>query len=1104
MKQNLQLSTQKRLLLLVVVLFSAALISFFYFQVVKAAIKIDQEPISARAIQDIEGEDQTLSDIQVNVEINSPTIRPGGTLIYTIRYTNSLASPVANVSIISSLSDKQTFDGTYQSNPLIPPENFSYEPGSVGGYLLTWQLGTLNAGATGSIVISTIVFQETEPSIDLPPILLGNSTIIETTQAGVSGNQSDAVSMLVGPLFEISKVVSPNPVFPGRFLYYVLTLENNIRIDSVPANHMVISDVLPENTAFVDASGDGRYDANSNTVVWNLLGPLNPGYTEVVTFTVQVRPDINSGIAIRNTRAEYTVTSDEVIYSAIRGENDANTTTAKLLQKTVSADRMSGSTALVYPTDPVTYTLTVHNPFTVTLNSVRVTDTLPGNPIPFTYLHPAAGSPAPIEVITQTGEIVWLVDLSPWGSASRSFVAQVPKQTYIPDNRTSQNYTNNLAAVHPDYPFQPQSGLATVRVEAPLTMNKIVFPTHGQPGETVVYTITLTNRGPFPVNSIRLTDTLQGGFRFVEMESGPAPLPEYSSNPIVWTGIDVPSGQTYTLSFVARINGIWLQTYRNSIHAFSEDTFIPARTNVAGVKVDPPLGLDKSVAPDEVFLNTPVNYVITVTNVSTSTFMVNEVNDYLPAGFYQIGGSGTSLATIILDPPVAIDPGEYWEGGFDALVSMDVACADLPKTYKNEDGHLLIHVTSPVDVWAANAVDLAPISVNPHILTDLIPYRQVVQAGDYVTYTLHLVNQSPVYASSATMILTLPPDVSYISTLEGVPPTSVNQNQLTWTGYNVPNNAERSIVLYTRVSPTAALGSKTSTFTAAASNICFGKLGTGEHPLGVGTIVVDDYIYELTKRPLTERVPPLTLVEYEVKLKNNDYYQGHISVITDTMPAGFTFYDMKSGPEPDLIQGNKIYWYNPLIPGKTTVTWRYWLQAAPLYGSYVNSVGGYSESGSVKSAESAVVEVLPLFDLKKLALNSQATPGSLVTYQIDLVNLSDAVYVSIRLTDTLPTGFTYVQMLPGYPAPALVLNNGNQPIWDGLSVGANCGLNPCITQLKFYAQVAPALAEGVYYNNIIGSSPSGGIPGPINTAPVTIRESIFTNWLFLPTIKRNN
>ena len=1102
MKPNNRNILPQRLLLLGTVLLAAVVVVIAYFQVIQTAAQASrQEPLVTES-QDADEAELVLSDIQVGVEVNTPIIRPGGFLTYTIRYTNSLAIPVANVTIISSLSDEQTFDGTYQSTPVILPEHFSYEPGSVGGYLLTWQLGTLNAGATGSIVISTMVFTDTEPKIDLPPILLGNSTIIETTQAGVSGNQADGVSMLVGPLLEIGKVVSPNPVFPGRYLYYTLTLENNIRIDSIPANHMVISDVLPERTAFVDASGNGYYDSNTNKVVWNLLGPLIPGYTEFVTFTVQVDPSVNSGVTIRNTRAEYTVKSDEVIYTQILGENDANTTTAKLLQKTVSAERMSGSTALVYPTDLVTYTLTVHNPFTVTLNSVRVTDTLPGNPIPFTYLYPAGDSPAPIEVITQTGEVVWLVDLPPWGSTSRSFVVQIPKQTYIPDNRTSQNYTNNLAAVHPEYTFQPQANLATVRVEAPLTMNKIVFPTHEQPGETVVYTITLTNRGPFPINSIRLTDTLQGGFRYVEMEEGPAPLPEYQSNPVVWTGIDVQPGQTYSLSFVARINGLWLQTYRNSIHAYSEDAFIPARTNIAGVLVDPPLGLDKSVQPDEVFLNTPVSYAITVTNISTTTFNLSEVNDYLPAGFYQIGGSGTSVATIILDPPVSIDPGAEWVGGFEALVSMDVACVDLPKTYKNEEGNLQIHVTSPVDVWAANAVDLAPLRVNPHILVDLIPYRQVVEAGDFVTYTLHLVNQSPIYAGNATMILTLPPEVTYISTLEGVAPTSVNQNQLTWIGYNMPNNAERSIVLYTRVSQDAELGPKTSLFTATASNICFGRLGTGEHPLGVGTIIVDDFTYELTKRPLVERVPPLTLVEYEVKIKNNDYYHGYIDVITDTMPAGFIFYDMKSGPEPDMIQGNKIFWYDPLIPGKTTITWRYWLQAAPLYGSYVNSIEGLSDSGSVKSADSDVVDVLPLFDLKKIAITSQAIPGSLLIYQIDLVNLSDAVYLSIRLTDTLPTGFTYVQMLPGYPAPAQVLNNGSQPIWDGLSVGADCGLNPCITTLQFYAQVGISVPEGVYYNNIIGFSPSGGIPGPIDTAPVTIRESEFTNWLFLPILKR--
>ncbi len=1050
------------------------------------------------------------ADLDINVQAATQAARPGDVFSYTIVYSNTTAHAISDVAITATISSKQIWDGTYQATPPLSAFSSSGDPDD--GYTLAWQVGTLTAGARGSIIFNVQVVTSTEPDSDQNIIFLGTTAIITSTQSNVTGSQSDDVLTMVGPLLEITKIASPGNVRPGYLAVYTMTVENIARMDAIPATNLVISDVLPEHSTFHKASDNGYYSPTLGEVRWEWPGPLDPGASKILTFSVRIRPDTPARVDIRNRRTEYFVTSEELLFGPLQGEKDANIRTIPLFEKTaVSADTTSG-VPRVYPDDLITYTLTVYNPLSVTLSGVVVTDTLPGEPIPFTYLAPVPGSPAP-EGITPDGRVItWTLDLPPWGAATRAFVVQIPRQTAIPRNRTETTYRNALDAFHPEAVFLPETQLAPVKVAAAVTMDKAVSASHAMDGKSVVYTITLDNHVDYTVTNITLTDTLEGQFRYIRMVSGPEPLAGYRTNPIVWQGLTLTPHESLEIAFEARVKGDWLSTYYNNLDAASPDVFIPSRFRIAPVKVDPPLGINKGVTPQEIFIGNNVDYVITITNLSTVPFTLEDnVRDLLYTGLYQVGGDnpGGNPAIINLPSPVVLQPDESWFGHFTAFVSLDVSCQRVPRNIPNEPGHVTAHVTSPLDVYVSNATRLAPFSLKPNIEVDLVSDHTKVLRGEIFTYTLHLLNVSPVSAPDSTVELTLKPDILYQQTTAG-PAPDVNGSTLTWNDLTIPANSEVTVVFEVQVAESATRGDKTPTFSGDAYGVCFGGLGGGPQPLGDGKVTVVDNALVLYKKAKDTEVPPLAQVRYDIWLENQLDYAYTIHRLTDTLPSGFTYLLMESGPEPDAYNADRLVWENLTIPpGRTLLKLR--LLASPLYGTFDNIIDGYIDPLHTILVETdrnprdgnsdAIVAVLPIFDLSKDASRDTTLPNATLAYTITMVNLSDVNYAGVRITDTLPLGFTYYRTLQG-PIPASISGDRRTIVWDNLTVQGNCRpghAENCTQQVIFEAHVEGNTPEGVYYNTIEGHSPSGAIPGPIATAPVTVTQSLGYD-LFLPCV----
>lgn len=1040
-------------------------------------------------------------DVIIDIQAEA-TVLAGQTISYTILYSNTTVLSLSDVIITDTISPKQTFGGTFLSQPLIPTSSFTYTGDFDDGYTLQWNLGDLDPQAHGSIIFTTTVPPDAQPpwkDSDRWP-LLGNSAVITTSTPGVStgnpdGEVGDSVSvMVVGPVLRLSKSDEPDPCRPGRLLTYNITLESKEREDAIEAHGVVITDRVPDNTSFVSASPPGIYSPTTGLVTWELAGSLSPDTTVLVTFTVRLdesMPDCSMR-RIYNRKQDYNVRADELPL-LVTGNNDANTNVDDVLEKSIETPDPPHSAHDVFPGGTVTYTISIYNPRLTAVSGLRLTDTLPGQPDPFVYL--GMVTPGPTPVITQP-VVVWEnLSLPAGGVLTFTFRARVP--TNIDVGNGSKEYKNELEAGHPDLIVCPMhdTSPSNAKVQTQIKLSKSVEPNHVLSGERVTYTIMLQNQGNTLIHNVRLTDTLphEGGanFYYVAMVQGPEPV--YNANNLIaWGNLTVPV-TGYTLIFQAVATGWPLETYKNVLlEATSPETSIADKTNTAGVFIDSPLTTGKWVNPMETFAETEVEYDVAVCNAAIGTYTIDQFKDQLPPGFYA---DGSSTYHYDISPPEDLAPGQCWYHDFKVYVSVDIPHCDnnLPHTYKNEAGHVWIHSTSPNNVWFINASDLAPLRVNPHVIIYKEADHKAVLPGEFVVYTITLDNASSVTIYHVEVVDELHTAFEYDSMISGDVPYTTTP-AVKWQNQTVPAGGQLVLVFRARV-VTSDPGNYSNRVTASTPQlVCIKDTGQTAR-----VRVVEEIIEQLSKSVNPDEAAPLGIVEYTIKLKNADSVPITGVTVTDTLPSGlgmdFDFVEMThDDPEPSEFAGQQVIWRDLTVPGDGTLQLRFKVRVSPLFGVYYNRVSAWCPRGQIIEEIQTPVTVLPGIALYKTVAPTHTFTGGHIVYAVTLNNQSQSDVTAIRITDTLPDGFHYYRKLDG-PAPVYQVPPVVAWQLDKLEKGKS-------QDFGFEVKIDFDVVTGTYFNRLDGYSPDVMIPSSEETAPVYV-QGLDISVIYLPLTLRD-
>ena len=538
-------------------------------------------------------------------------------------------------------------------------------------------------------------------------------------------------------------------------------------------------------TLTIDGILQGPFSANqsitnTNTIEWTSL----PGDTLPIT----PNPS-NSPFNYERTGSNSTTLGQLNNYKT----NDSATFTVNTADLRVSKT-VSDPTPNVG--DTITFTVTVTNAGPNVATGIELTDTFPtsGLSLDIAGIVESQGSYDP-------GTGIWTIGtLAKGASVTLDLPATVlaPAAGTIPSAQT--NTAEITAVVEPD-PL-PGNNKATA-TETPKYADLAVVKQTSNPtpndGDTVTYTITLTNNGKDTATNVELTDTLPSP---VSYQSVVTITPGTTFNPTgtpttggIWSVPSIDPGDVFTLEFqvIANAGGL---SY-NEIEITKTDTWDPDLGNNSSRTPINPQDADLSV---QKVVNNPtpqvgdnVTFTITVKNNGPDTAKNVQATDNLPPLGFQIVGTPTpSIGTYDIGTGV-------WTIGdmIDSqTVTLDIVATVLAPSASTGPGSSFTNTAEANSIGPPPTPDPNPgnntnsASVTP-LQSDLAIAKGVTDAtpnvGDTIQFVIGAANYGPADATQVVVTDVIPPGLTYIGPTSGVGtnPTvgslAVVGNTVTWT-----------------------------------------------------------------------------------------------------------------------------------------------------------------------------------------------------------------------------------------------------------------------------------------------------------------------------------
>jgi uncharacterized repeat protein (TIGR01451 family) len=327
----------------------------------------------------------------------------------------------------------------------------------------------------------------------------------------------------------ITKTDDADPVTAGTDLTYTISVANAGPDD---ATNVVVTDPLPAGAAFVSATGGGT--ESGGTVTWNLGTVANGGSTDV---TVTVLVDQSQTAALSNTAS---VTSD---VPDPDGSNDSATENTTVTADAALTVVKSTTATTVSPGAQVEYTISVSNAGPSDATNVVVTDALPAGT---TFVSATGGG------TESTGTVTWAVGaLANGGSTAFTITLQI--------NTDATGDIQNTAVVTSDT-SDPDSSDDTSSVginvdpvggrQTDVGVRKTADHSSVSDGDTVDYTISVTNNGPATATGVVVGDELPSGLIY---EGSTATKGTYQASTSRWQIGTLAVGETASMKIRAKV-----------------------------------------------------------------------------------------------------------------------------------------------------------------------------------------------------------------------------------------------------------------------------------------------------------------------------------------------------------------------------------------------------------------------------------------------------------------------------------------------------------------------------------------------------------------------
>ena len=596
------------------------------------------------------------------------------------------------------------------------------------------------------------------------------------------GTQGRGVWRLTLPSADVSvtKYDSPDPAIAGNQLYYTITATNN---GPDAATNVTVTDNLPAQVKFITDDLGSCVEAPTGTINCN-LGTLANGDSRTVVVKVQVNPN-----AVANAGGPTSIQNVATVSSGGAVDPDLSNNTSSVVGTIIEDSSDLRVTKVCKPDGKLlagqtgTCTIYVDNLGPSDARNVRVTDANLSNGT-FTF-----GT-----VVTSQGTCSILAktvtcNLGTLPAASSTVLGRAT--ITVPVSATEEMDINDVATAVSDTPDpinanNQATGSISVQALSDLGITKSAAPDPTVvAGQTLTYTINLTNAGPSTTRNALITDNVPAGVTIntVSASGGPSsctagvPGDPFQPTKCAFDSVAPSTGRTMTIVVTvkpqttgnvhndARVTSDTLDT-NNSNDLAHTDTAVVARAD---------LSTAISATPNPVVAGRTLSYQITVSNAGPSTATGVMITDTLPAVLTYTsatvstagGTCGLQVNTNIVQCQIGtLDPGQNSVIFIYGLVSPSaVSGSTITNTATASSA-----ATDPAPGNDAASVNTS-VATSADVGVSLASDKDVYKPSTVIHYTITVVNGGPSDAQNVIVTQALPPARSgfYVSNNNGCP-----------------------------------------------------------------------------------------------------------------------------------------------------------------------------------------------------------------------------------------------------------------------------------------------------------------------------------------------
>ena len=584
-------------------------------------------------------------DLGVNVASNTDSVYSGEDIEFTVTASNNDSNySTTNVNVVCHLPSNCE---VYENSINVSSGSASYDASSK---TITWNMSSMAPNSTKTL------------NVKVKATSKGNATFtanIDSNDYDTNpSNNASSKTVIVNPSADISVSKSGiNALTAGNQITYTITV-TNLGYDA--AENVTLTDTIPTeilNPKYSTDNGSTWTSITGTPPELNLnLGSLSSGSSKTILVRGTVDPSLTGEDIIINT-AKVTTTSHD--------SNENNNESTKRTFVGVFCDVKSGIKENEMPPeslragDYITYRIIVFNygPSDAPEVSLRLILRALGQPTYLqdpTFIYSTDGEnwidggewtgsfmfPGSLKAIEDPGDL----DSGP------CFYINITGRIdpSLPDGSTLFcTFLASSPAENPDYQWNNGGVVATnIYTEADLSVEKIDDTDPVIAGETLTYTITITNSGPSYARNVILTDDIPDEienpeFRYRISSNGGTTWGDWSD----WSSWSspynlgtLPDGEKFEVEIRGRVDPSTPEgtTIHNeaSVSSDAEDPYIDNNTDTENTDVitRADLSITKTLSKDTNLIETEIEYTIVVKNNGPSYARNVKVDDKLPEG----------------------------------------------------------------------------------------------------------------------------------------------------------------------------------------------------------------------------------------------------------------------------------------------------------------------------------------------------------------------------------------------------------------------------------------------------------------------------------------